>query len=243
MVRLFERSGDEGGKNEGRLEMMAVLADGMGGHAGGARAAHIVTGCFMNSCARLAGSAESRMLHALDEANQALARAMKRDESLLGMGSTMLAIMLDRDGLHWVSVGDSALYLYRDGSLRRLNEDHSLAPVLDRMALDGEMAMGEASSHPKRAMLRSAVNGEDIALVDIRAEPMTLLPRDWLFLASDGLATLSNERIARIMERHCRREAESMAGSLIDEVKRAGKPNQDNVTLIAICRDEAGSGM
>jgi len=219
---------------EGPPLLAAALADGMGGHAGGASASQIVAGGFITSLLRRSGSIESRMVHALDDTNRSLARAMERNNSLMGMGSTLLGVVIDGGGLRWLSVGDSPLYLFRQGKLTRLNEDHSLAPVLDRMARNGEIGSSEASHHPKRSMLRSAVAGGEISLVELRDDPLVLNHRDWLLLASDGLATIDASRIARLITRNRSRGAQAVAGALIEAVRQEGRENQDNVTVLAI---------
>ena len=70
------------------------------------------------------------------------------------MGATLIALIFHRDRLHWISVGDSPLWLWRDGTLTRLNEDHSLAPQIDWMVEQGQMAPSRPR-HPDRNCLTS----------------------------------------------------------------------------------------
>ena len=124
--------GRSGGSHASTL--LAVLADGMGGHAGGAEASGAACAAFVAAYTDSAGPLAGRLGGALDAANRAIAAALARDRALDGMGSTLVAAAFTPGGVAWVSVGDSPLLLFRDSRLYQLNEDHSLAPVLDGLA-------------------------------------------------------------------------------------------------------------
>ncbi|MEQ1615858.1 MAG: protein phosphatase 2C domain-containing protein, partial [Hyphomicrobiaceae bacterium] len=118
--------------------LLAVLADGMGGHAGGATASRLVLDTFME-CFNASGAAMPvRLGAALDAANAAIAQIVSETPGLSGMGSTLVGAAFGPDGLEWISVGDSPLYLYRRAEIALLNEDHSLAPALDQLAAEGK---------------------------------------------------------------------------------------------------------
>ncbi len=87
-------------------------------------------------------------------------------------------------------------------------------------------------------MLRSAVTGEEITLVDLNRERVPLVRGDWLILASDGLATLSDDQISKIVSRNRSKDADQMAQALLSAVKRKARPEQDNVTILAIGFDK-----
>ena len=89
-----------------------------------------------------------------------------------------------------MSVGDSPLLLFRRGEIALLNEDHSLAPELDRLAKIGRITAEQAKTDPRRHMLRSAVTGEELDLVDVSRKPLVLEAGDYVILASDGVQTL-----------------------------------------------------
>ena len=96
-------------------------------------------------------------------------------------------------------MGDSPLWLFRDGRLRRLNADHSMAPVLASLVAAGRMTAEQAATDSKRHALRSAVMGDAIHLVDVSSQPVAVRKTDRLLLASDGLMTLVDEEIERIL--------------------------------------------
>jgi protein phosphatase len=213
---------------------VAVLADGMGGHAGGALASRMACENFVKAYAGQEGSNRERLVEALQAANQAIADTVAANPMLLGMGSTLVGVTFGPDGVEWVSVGDSPLLLYRRGEIALLNEDHSLAPELDRLAAAGEISEEEARRDPRRHMLRSAVTGDDIDLVDLSRRPLRIEPGDYIILASDGLQTLEAAEIERIVAAYANDGAGAVANALIRAVEAIKDPHQDNATVVAV---------
>lgn len=214
--------------------LVAVLADGMGGHTAGALASRIVCDSFVTAYSSLNGARPKRLLEALKRANAAIAEKVDENPILSGMGSTVVAAVFADNGVEWVSVGDSPLLLFRRGEIALLNEDHSLAPELDRMAAAGRMTVEEARQDPRRHMLRSAVTGEELDLVDVSRKPLLLEPGDYVILASDGLQTLDTTEIERIVAAYADDGAEAVASALIRAVEAVRDPHQDNTTVVAV---------
>jgi PPM family protein phosphatase len=226
--------------NSARL--VAVLADGMGGHTAGALASRVVCESFISAYKGLNGSRPQRLLKSLQSANDAIAVKVRANPILSGMGSTLVAAVFTDEGVEWVSVGDSPLLLFRQGEIALLNEDHSLAPELDRLAAVGRMTAEEAKSDPRRHMLRSAVTGDDLDLVDVSRRPLALEAGDYVILASDGLQTLETSEVQRIVKAYAEAGSEAVADALIREVEALRDPHQDNTTVIAVRPlPEAGS--
>ncbi len=216
-------------------ELVAILADGMGGHAGGALASQTVCETFVDAYAQEQGAdTHARLISALAAANEAIAGKVHENPALSGMGSTLVGVVFSNDGAQWVSVGDSPLMLYRRGEIALLNEDHSLAPELDRMAEAGHISMEEARRDPRRHMLRSAVTGDDIDLVDISKKPLAVEPGDYVILASDGLQTLEQSEVERIVSAYAADGAKAVAHALIRAVEAVRDPHQDNATVVAV---------
>jgi protein phosphatase len=159
-------------------QLLAILADGMGGHAGGAIASDAVCTNFKAQYIEQTGGARDRLRSALDAANGAIGALVGDRPSLRGMGSTLIGVAFNAGHANWVSVGDSPLYLYRRGEMARLNEDHSMAPVLDKLVEVGRLDPEEARDDPRRHLLRSAVVGEDLDLVDLAQDPWPLHQAD-----------------------------------------------------------------
>jgi len=238
VARLVPEGGVEG--EDTICAAVAALADGMGGHVGGARASRLACTHFIETWMgadapldRLA-SFSSRLTAALDAANQAIVETIRAEPQLDGMGSTLIGIVADSDGLRWVSVGDSRLLLYREGELFALNEDHSLAPILDKLVEDGEMTAEEASNHPGRHHLLSALTGHDIELIDLFAEPFPLAPDDLIVLASDGIDTLDPDELSSIINQHKDCDSAEIAASLVGALEALDAPQQDNATILVV---------
>jgi serine/threonine protein phosphatase PrpC len=214
--------------------VVAVLADGMGGHAGGALASRMACESFLKAYAGQGGSNKNRLIESLAAANNAIADTVDANPMLAGMGSTLVGVTFGSDGIEWVSVGDSPLLLYRRGEIALLNEDHSLAPELDRLVAAGTITEDEARRDPRRHMLRSAVTGDDIDLIDLSQRPLRIEPGDYIILASDGLQTLESAEIQRIVAAYADDGANAVANALIRAVEAIKDPHQDNATVIAV---------
>ncbi len=214
--------------------LLAVLADGMGGHAGGAMASQLVCETFIAQFTEAAGGNPERLTRALDASNSAITRTVDGNPALSGMGSTLIGAAFGPEGLEWVSVGDSPLYLYRRAEIALLNEDHSLAPALDQLAAEGRITADAARSDPRRHMLRSAVTGEELDLVDLSRKPLGLEPGDYVILASDGIHSIDEAEIARIVSGYAADGPEAVADALVRAVLNARETHQDNVTVLAV---------
>jgi PPM family protein phosphatase len=223
-------------------ELVAVLADGMGGHTGGALASKIICEKFIDVFGGGEGTVAERLMVSLTAANEAIAGKIAADPVLSGMGSTVVGVAFTGNGVEWVSVGDSPLLLFRRGEVALLNEDHSLAPELDRLAEAGQITREQARHDPRRHMLRSAVTGEELDLIDQSAKPLVLEDGDYVVLASDGLHTLETSEIERLISAYADDGADAVAGALIRSVEAMRDPHQDNATVVAVrARDVAQS--
>ena len=199
--------------------VLAVLADGMGGHVGGATASRLAVGGFVMAIERGDSLAE-----ALDAANRAIGTAVTRDPALESMGSTLVGVVVSATEVRWISVGDSPFFLLSHGRLERLNADHSMVPQIDALVARGIISAEEAAQHPGRNTLREAVMGQPLSLIDEGRR--ALAPGDRLLVCSDGVLTLDEAGIVR--------EANRPVRNLIDAVLAVGAPRQDNVTVIKL---------
>src|SRR5262245_46242215 len=219
--------------------LLAVLADGMGGHTGGAIAGQTACQTFAEVFANANAPPEARLKAALQASNEALAKGVEQNAALKGMGCTLVAAWIDDQGLRWTSVGDSLLLLYRLPDVIRLNADHSLGSFLDEQARQNKITRSEARRNRNRNALRSALTGSKIDLIDLRAEPLELHPGDWILLASDGICSLPGDEIADVAYRLRQSTPEEMAEALIAAITQKGIVDQDNATVVAVRIDGA----
>ncbi|MGE5511924.1 MAG: PP2C family protein-serine/threonine phosphatase [Bacteroidota bacterium] len=223
--------------NDARL--VTILADGMGGHAGGAIASQTICAAFLQTFAQAEGRVADRLQTGLSAANAAIAEKISEKPALAGMGATLVGVAFGADCAEWVSVGDSPLYLIRRGEIARLNEDHSLAPMLDRLVANGRLSPEQAKADPRRHYLRAAVSGEDIDLIDASQRPLALQAGDAIVVASDGIHTLEDKEIARVVGAYLPDGPEAAAAALIRAVDGAADTFQDNTTVIVISVEQA----
>ena len=214
-----------------------TVCDGMGGAAGGSTASKTACDTFSRSVAKtlsdnLTCPPDDLLLHAmsaaLSDANNAvfaLAEAMKE---LSGMGTTLCAALVTQNGrLCAVSVGDSRIYLFKDGKIAQLSHDHSYVQAL---VDNGTITPDESSHHPNKNNITRAVGTTDSVegdcfLLDFDA--------DGFLLCSDGLTGFvsDDELNARFMQYT---NAEDTAKTLIEDAKRAG--GGDNITAVLVRR-------
>ncbi len=218
-----------------------VIADGMGGHTAGEVASEMVISAWRSALdAELEAEEpiEAALIDALPlaamQANAAIANHNDEQGDGFNMGSTLLGVLLLDQRVFWISIGDSPLYLFRDGELTQVNEDHSMAPVIDAQVSQGVLSETEAQSHPDRNQLTSVVMGAAIPKVDCPEEPLTLSAADVLILGSDGLQYLSNAEIQTVLRNHAQDLAQDIAEALLQAVHSKNDPDQDNLSIAVV---------
>jgi protein phosphatase len=147
------------------------------------------------------------------------------------MGTTLTAAYLDDSELAIAHVGDSRAYLFRDGSLKRLTQDHSL---VDELVRRGKLTEEQAAEHPQRSIITRALGPEPTVEVDTWTYPVRA--GDVLLLCSDGLTSMvSEERVEEVLAGAT--ALEKAAGQLIDEANAAG--GRDNITVVLFRIEDA----
>lgn len=226
---------------QGAEHGFVVLADGMGGHAAGDIASKIVVTEVFSELklqsgdpGQFEGNITRILRNAASVANECVLSHATSYPRTNGMGATLLAPVLLKDRLYWISVGDSPLFLFRDGHLSQLNEDHSLAPQIDHMVRSGLMPEERGRNHPDRNCLTSVLIGLDIPRVDCPEEPVALKAGDIVVAASDGLQFLGNDQIAEILDGHTSSTSAEITAALMQRIETLGDPDQDNVSFSVI---------
>jgi len=216
----WEPVSDEEFRRKGRL---AIVADGMGGYEGGQEASGIAVETVEEVYAGTLNDDPRSLLNAgFRAAHQRIQEQASKNLVLHGMGTTCTAIALLGNTLHFAHVGDSRLYLVRDGSISALTRDHS---YVNRLLEDGILSAEEAESHPQRHILTAALGSAEV-FPEMSPEPMSLEKDDVLVLCTDGLwgAVAESElksAVARPPLQACK--------DLVALAKQRGGP--DNITV------------
>lgn len=217
-------------RNDEACDALMVIADGMGGHRGGAKASGVAVAAFVEQFARIRGKMPDRLGGALEAANTAVGQAASETPGLTGMGCTLLACAVSSNECDWISVGDSLLWSLDGDGLRRLNADHSMRPLLEKLVAAGRMTPEELAQDHSVGHLRSAVMGEELTLIDVGSAPCHLRPGDSIVLASDGLLTLQEREVADVCDEST--TASDAVANLLRRVEQASREGQDNATVI-----------
>ncbi|AHE54679.1 PP2C family protein-serine/threonine phosphatase [Sphingomonas sanxanigenens] len=218
----------------GGLPALTVIADGMGGHAAGEVASDIAVNGFLDAWRRGEHGGKTTLIEALDQANALISAHVAEHPETDGMGCTLIAVELDGQtaAFRWISVGDSLLLSVTEAGVERLNADHSYREERERLIAAGESLDGA----PAPNVLRSALMGFDVPLIDDRQDWRAFAPGETLILATDGIETLSDAQILAIVAANP--GANAVAAALVMAVEAAGKPRQDNTT-VAVLRPDA----
>jgi serine/threonine protein phosphatase PrpC len=212
---------------------LAVVIDGVGGYAGGEKAAAIAKDCIEQYMGTPSGDILTMLREALVFANNTIVEERKKDPSTSEMCCVLTAVATDANAglVYYVHVGDTRLYRYRDGNLQKLTKDHSVVGIREDA---GEMTEEEAMAHPQRnQILREAGTAthrlDDTDFMDYGSEP--LLRGDLLLLCSDGLTDMVTARqISCILSGN-----QSLVGkvnSLLDSANAKG--GHDNITVVLL---------
>ena len=217
-----------------RHGVMAVVCDGMGGMENGAEAANTGAIQFMRAYLAADEVDNQTLVDAVYRANSAVYQEFQGKTGAIA-GTTLVAASVLPDGLRFVSVGDSHIYLFRKNKLYQLNRDHNYFSELLEEVKAGRMTMEEAQRHPERAHLTSFVGLEKLELVDYNIAPVPLRVGDRILLCSDGLfKTLS---LAEMTQIFAQTKGWDVQDELLRAVKAKAKRKQDNVTLVVLYCD------
>jgi len=213
-----------------------VVADGMGGHAGGdvASALTIQSIAHVDRPFESVDEARETLVAALLEANQELAETVAEHPELAGMGTTVSGVVRVGDQLALAHIGDSRIYVWRDGELRQVTKDHTF---VQRLVDSGRITPEEAAVHPRRSVLMRVLGDVDLT-PEIDSEIVDVRPGDRWIICSDGLSGyVDEERIAALLVEHP--DAALAVDALISESLDNGAP--DNVTLVIVGVDDSPS--
>lgn len=211
-------------KETGNGSLLVAIADGMGGHVAGERAAEIAVQT-MSEFEHDSAADDASLVELARMTNCRIMEASARDLSLTGMGTTLTAAFVTGMTAHWVHVGDSRLYVFREGELAVITEDHTVAGLLAR---SGEINAEEARFHPMRKVLMSCIRGAEF---EMDSGCLDLEKGDLLVLSTDGLHDrVAEDEIVRILGSSA--GLDDKTNALIQSALKSG--GMDNITVVAI---------
>ena len=206
---------------------LAVVADGMGGHAGGdvASAATVLDMIHLDS-PDYGDEAGTILADEIQTANSLLSELVHINPKLAGMGTTVTALLLAEGKLHFAHIGDSRAYRLRDGEFKQVSVDHTF---VQRLIDEGRLRPEEAETHPHKNVLMRVLGDVD-ASPELDLDTLDARPGDRWLLCSDGLNYVAAHAVERtVRETHNLHEC---ADTLVQLTLEAGSP--DNVTVVMV---------
>lgn len=213
--------------------ILAVLADGMGGLQDGDKVSQKIIVRSLELGATLqsnqVGGALYRMLNQVNED----VNRMLTPSGLYKCGSTMVAVLVQDMTFQWISVGDSRIYLYREGYVNRLNRDHDLFQDWMPEILNGNRVMEDCLADPDGRKLTSFIGMGRLKYVDGSISAIDILPGDRILLMSDGVyGEVPEEEMAAILKQFP--DVNQAAAALDRRVRANQNPHQDNYTALIL---------
>jgi serine/threonine protein phosphatase PrpC len=212
--------------------VFAIVADGMGGLANGGDISAIVTSSMLKYFNEnpFHSEPEIEFLNMVGTANEEVNKYLGKDGRVKG-GSTVVSAILKNMQLYWLAVGDSRIYLIRNGAIIQINSEHTYGADLDEKVAMGEISIEDAQSNTQRNALTSYLGMGRLEKIDRNIRPLQLLRGDRIILMSDGVfGTLSDEEILSTMDAPTYESAARMEQIILSK----NKSKQDNFTAVIL---------
>lgn len=212
--------------------VVAVVADGVGGHAHGGEASQVAVREFLRAYrAKFRGTWIPDALYlAVKAANHAVCEFAESQGQAGNCGTTLVAAALhpESGSLHWVSIGDSRLYLLRGQEWAQLTMDGNYASLQFKRVARGAAAQDVLAEHPDHRVLTSFIGLKNACEIDRSIRPFRLQEGDWLVLCTDGIFnSLSAEEMVGCL----RADPQAACEALVRSVLAKGLKHQDNCTV------------
>jgi protein phosphatase len=206
-----------------------IVADGMGGHAGGQEASQLATQAiqaYLEKHWQSVIPCDELLSQAVGEANQAILQDQQSHPERSDMGTTAVVVMFRKEQPWFAHVGDSRLYRLRNSKLEQISEDHTWVA---RAMKAGDITPDQARMHPWRHVLSQCLGRKDLPPIEV--QPLDVQPGDRLLLCSDGLTEeLSDDAITSYLDPSL--SSDQSAAKLIEAAKDKG--GRDNITVVIV---------
>lgn len=221
------------------LGCLAVVCDGMGGLEGGERASGLAVKTILEDyITQPIASIRDFLYDEVVKTDEMVYNISDEDGRQIGAGSTIVAVHIKDDRMHWVSVGDSKIYVIRNNTIQCIVREHNYRLTLNELYAAGKISLEYYRAEESKAeALISFLGIGNVSLIDISDQPLKLLQGDIVLLCSDGLyKSLSDERILAIISDNYF-DMQRAADELTDAALRYSGRGQDNttVTIVRYC--------
>lgn len=230
-----EQQQDQAYLHIGKGRLFAVVCDGMGGTSNGGiaskMAVSIMQSAYADYCLEKSSDDSAFLYRAMADADKAVFSSMACEDG----GTTLVSVIISKNQMHWISVGDSKLYIIRSGEILQATRDHNYRLWLDEMFQNGEIDSNKYEKELEQGdALISYIGKGNITLYDLTLSPFTLQHGDTVLLTTDGLTNaISDKEIWRIVS--LEKSTVSKAEALLRSVQAKGIHHpQDNTTFIII---------
>ncbi len=212
-------------------QLLAVIADGMGGHQAGDIASEMAVSMIQKSwkeseALKVPEETEAWLADILFHVNNEIYNLALEKEELAGMGTTIVVVINCGDFFTVAHIGDSRCYLHNENGFKQVTEDHSL---VNELVKTGQISEEDAEQHPRKNIVLKALGTEDNVAADVRSLSWEI--GDKLLLCSDGLSDkISKDKLLEFIRSE--EKLEHIGQNLIDLANERG--GEDNISLIII---------
>lgn len=213
--------------------IIAIVADGMGGLEYGKIASSTAVKMFIEEFTK-----EYEMY---DVEKFLINTAYTANENIVNMangrkiGTTVVAAVIKDNRLHWISIGDSRIYLYRKGELMKLNKEHTYERVLKDRYESGEISKNEVQKHPQKEFLTSYIGYDEFHEVEYSKQSIQLIKGDKVILMSDGIyKSMPDVEIREVLQK--KNSPDKICEVITEKIERKNIINQDNMTIIIMAK-------
>lgn len=213
--------------------IIAIVADGMGGLEYGKIASSTAVKMFIEEFTK------EYEMH--DVEKFLINTAYTANENIVNMangrkiGTTVVASVIKDSILHWISIGDSRIYLLRKGELIKLNKEHTYESVLKDRYESGEISKNEVQKHPQKEFLTSYIGYDEFHEVEYSKQSIQLIKGDKVILMSDGIyKSMPEVEIKEILQK--KNNPDKICEVITEKIERKKIVNQDNMTIIIMAK-------
>ena len=205
----------------------------MGGLSNGDRVSQKIVQCMTGYARQLQPNQMDGVLTSLVDAANTQVNQMLGPSGIYKSGSTLLAVLVRGGRFHWITVGDSRIYLFRKGQMTKLNREHNLGNELLEKVARGEMSFEKAQQTPKKGSVTSFIGMGRLKYIDKSNQSIPIEAGDRILLMTDGVFnTLSEQVMASVLVQTA--DVQAAASEFERLIKQKAAPKQDNYSALIL---------